>query len=112
MENVNHSGPLSGGRTGNSIIECLLGEMASLIRRVENLVVEDGEVEGEAKTDGVRRRQLGLSNLSGGLVGIERLVGRRLTTVANRKLGKVTVIVALPVKRSVVKMQNNTGIRR
>lgn len=38
-----------------------LGESASLIRRVENLVVEDGEVESESETNGV-----GWGKLSGG----------------------------------------------
>jgi len=36
----------------------LLGEGACAVGRVEDLVVEDGEVEGEAEPDGVRGRQL------------------------------------------------------
>ena len=32
---------------GNSVIECLLSKVASTVRRVENLVVEDREVEGK-----------------------------------------------------------------
>lgn len=39
--------------------------MAGTIRRVENLVVEDGEVESEAEADGVRRGELGLGNVGG-----------------------------------------------
>jgi len=50
---------------GNGIVEGLLGEVASAIRRVEDLVVEDGEVEGEAETDGVGRSELGLGNVGG-----------------------------------------------
>lgn len=71
--------------------------MAGAVGRVENLVVKDREVEGQTQADGVRGRQLGLSNLGGGLVGLERLVGRVLAAVANSELGKVAVVVTLPV---------------
>ena len=83
--------------TGNGIIESLLGEMASLIGRVEDLVVEDGEVQGETQTDGVSGRQLVLGNIGGSLVSLEGLVGRVLALVASSKLGEVTVVVTLPV---------------
>lgn len=71
--------------------------MASLVGSVQNLVVEDGEVQGETQADGVSRRKLGLSDLGGGLVGVERLVGRVLALVANGELGQVAVVVTLPV---------------
>ena len=71
--------------------------MAGLIRSVENLVVEDGEVQGKTKADGVSGRQLSLGDLGGSLVGLERLVGRVLALVANGELGKVAVVVTLPV---------------
>jgi hypothetical protein len=71
--------------------------MASLIRGVENLVVEDGEVESETQTDGVGRRQFSLRNLGGRLISLKRLVGRVLSLVTDGKLGKVAVIVSLPV---------------
>jgi hypothetical protein len=71
--------------------------VASLIRSVEDLVVEDREVEGETQADGVRGRQLGLGNLGGSLVGLERLVGGVLAAVADGKLGEVTVVVTLPI---------------
>lgn len=83
--------------TRNSIVEGLLGQVASLVGSVEDLVVEHREVEGEAETNGVRRRKLSLSNLGGSLVGIEGLVGRVLALVANGKLGQVSVVVTLPV---------------
>ena len=70
--------------------------MAGLIRSVEDLVVEDGEVEGQTQADGVRGRKLGLSNLGGSLVGLERLVGRILALVADGELGEVAVVIALP----------------
>lgn len=85
--------------TGNGIVESLLGEVASLIRSIENLVVEDGEVQGKSETDGVGRRKLGLSNLGGSLVGLKRLVGGILALVANGELGEVTVVVTLPIKQ-------------
>lgn len=71
--------------------------MASLIGSVEDLVVEDGEVQRKAQADGMGGRQLGLGNLGGGLVGLERLVGRVLAAVANGELGEITVVVTLPV---------------
>lgn len=74
----------------------MLGEVASLVGGVQDLIVEDGEVESEAETDRVRGRQLGLCDLGGSLVGIERLVGRLLSSIANRELGKVSVVITLP----------------
>lgn len=71
--------------------------MASLVRGVEDLVVEDGEVERKTQADRVGRRQLGLGNLGSSLVSLERLVGGVLAAVANGELGKVTVVVTLPV---------------
>ena len=79
------------------LVESLLGEMASLIGGVEDLVVEDGEVQGETQTDGVSGRQLVLGNIGGSLVSLEGLVGRVLALVASSKLGEVTVVVTLPV---------------
>jgi hypothetical protein len=83
--------------TGNGIVESLLGKMASLVGRVEDLVVENGEVQGETKTDGVSGGKVGLSDLGGSLVGLEGLVGRVLAAVAHGELGEVAVIVTLPV---------------
>ena len=83
--------------TSNGIIESLLGKVASLVGGIENLVVEDGVVEGEAETDGVSGGQLSLSNLGSRLVGLKGLVGRVLALVANGKLGKITVVVTLPI---------------
>lgn len=74
--------------------------MASLIGGIEDLVVEDREVKGEPKTNRVRRRELGLRNLSSGLVGIERLVGGVLARVADSELRKIAVVVTLPVSQS------------
>lgn len=70
--------------------------MASLVRRVEDLVVKDREVKSQSETDGVGRSKLRLSDLGGVLVGLERLIGSTLATVANGELGQVTVVVTLP----------------
>ena len=83
----------------NSIIESLLGKVACTVRAVKDLVVEDGEVKGKTETDGVGRGQAGGGDLSSSLVGLERLVGRGLALVADGELGKVTVVVTLPVTK-------------
>lgn len=47
----------------NSIVKSLLGQVAGSVRRVQNLVVENGEIEGKTKTDGMGRGKLGLRNV-------------------------------------------------
>ena len=73
--------------------------MASLVGRVQDLVVEDREVQSESETDGVGRGEVSLGNLGGVLVSLERLVGRGLALVTKSELGEVTVVVTLPVRR-------------
>ena len=85
--------------TCDGIIERLFGKMASLVRSVKDLIVEDGEVEGKTKADGMGWSKVGLSNLSGRLVGLKRLIGRGPTLISNGKFGEVTVVVTLPVSR-------------
>ena len=87
--------------TSNGVVESKLGEVASLVGRVEDLVVEDGEVEGQSKANGVGRGKVSLSDLGGSLVSLEGSIGRALAVVANGELGKVTVVVTLPIKRDV-----------
>lgn len=81
--------------TSNSIIKGKLGEVASLIRGVQDFVVEDGEVEGESETNGVGRGKVSGGDLGGSLVGLQRVVGSTLAAVANGELGKVAVVVTL-----------------
>ena len=50
--------------------------MAGTVRRVEDLVVEDGEVQGEAETDGVSGSELGLGNVGGVLQVLLALLSR------------------------------------
>lgn len=70
--------------------------MASLVRSVEDLIVENGEVEGKAEADRVGGSKVGLGNLRSSLVGLERLIGRGLALIANGELGEVAVVVTLP----------------
>jgi hypothetical protein len=82
---------------GNRIVKRLLGEVARTVGRVEDLVVEYGEVEGETETDWVGGREFSDRNVRRGLVGLERLVGAVLALVASGKLSKVAVVVAHPI---------------
>jgi hypothetical protein len=88
-----------GVELSNSVVKGGLGKVASLVGGVENLVVEDGEVQGESETDGVGRGEVSLGNLGGILVSLERLVGGGLALVTKSELGEVTVVVTLPVRR-------------
>jgi hypothetical protein len=82
--------------TSNGVIESLLGQVAGLVGSVQDLVVEDGEVQGKTQADGVCGGELGLSDLGSSLVGLKGLVSRVLALVANGELGEVAVVVALP----------------
>ena len=88
-----------GVELGNGVVEGSLGEVASLVGRVQDLVVEDREVQSESETDGVSRGEVSLGNLGGVLVSLERLVGGGLALVTEGELGEVTVVVTLPVRR-------------
>jgi hypothetical protein len=87
----------AGELTGNCVIEGLLGKMASLIRRVQDFIVENGEVKSQTQANWVGWCKVGLCNFGGVLVSLEGLVGRLLSLVTNGKLSKVTVVIALPV---------------
>ena len=81
---------------GNGVVKGSLGKVARLVRRVQNLVVEDGEVQRKAETDGVSGCKVGSGNLGGVLVSLKRLVGRGLALVTECKFGEVAVVVTLP----------------
>jgi len=72
--------------------------MASLVWRVKNLVIEDGKVESQAKTDWMGWSKVSHSNLGSILVCLQRLVGRKLAFVSESELGQITVVVTLPKK--------------
>lgn len=57
-----------------------LSQSAGLLRRVEDFVVEDGEVEGQAQPDGVCWLHVLLADVEGLLVGLLRVLHRVLTT--------------------------------
>ena len=82
--------------TSNGIIESLLGKVASLIWGVQDLVIENGEVEGKTKANWVCWCKVGLSDFGCVLVSLEGLIGRLLSLVANGELGEVTVVITLP----------------
>ena len=52
----------------DGIIEGLLGKMAGTIGRVQDLVVENGEVECETEADRVSRSKIGLSDIGSVLI--------------------------------------------
>ena len=84
--------------------------MACTVGGIENFVVEDGEVKCETETDGVCWGELGDSDVGRGLVGLEGLVGGRLSLVASGELSEVSVVVSHPEESSgvnTVVTQNN-----
>jgi hypothetical protein len=83
--------------TSDSIVESLLGQLAGLVWRVENLVVEHGEVQGKAETDRVGGGEVLSGDLGGSFIGLKRHVGGSFALVTNGKLGEVAVVVALPI---------------
>lgn len=88
--------------------------MASTVGRVQDLVVEDGEVEGQAEADGVGWGQLGLGDVGSvlrgrglatpegsvwyttDLVSLVGSSGSNLALLARSKLSQVAVVVTLP----------------
>mmetsp|Transcript_75886 Transcript_75886/g.234952 ORF Transcript_75886/g.234952 Transcript_75886/m.234952 type:complete len:304 (+) Transcript_75886:73-984(+) len=79
----------------HGLVEGALGERAGLVRRAEDLVVEDREVEREAEADGVRAGQLVVGDHRGGLVGVMRGLRDGTLLVVGGKLREVAVVVAL-----------------
>jgi hypothetical protein len=71
--------------------------VACLIRRVQDLIVENGEVESETKTDWVCWRKVGLGNFGCVLISLQGLIGGFLSLVTNGELSEVSVIVSLPM---------------
>lgn len=84
-----------GVNVGNSIIERLLGQLAGSLRRVENLVVEHGEVESQTQSDVVGGGQLGGGLVGSKLVCLQRLLGGLLSLIVGGELGQVSVVITL-----------------
>lgn len=57
--------------TSDSVVKRLLGKMASLVRGVENLVVEDGEVQCKTEADWMSRSEIRSGDLGGSFVGLQ-----------------------------------------
>jgi hypothetical protein len=104
-----------GVELSNSVVEGLLSEVASAVGRVEDLVVEDREVEGQTQPDRVGWGELGLCDVGSvlygkrsaqppkhsisettNLVGLVGGLGGLLPLIARGELGEVTVVVTLP----------------
>jgi len=56
-------------KLGNSVVEGLLGEVASTVGGVEDLIVEYGEVQSETEADGVSGGEISLGNFGSVLDG-------------------------------------------
>lgn len=81
----------------DGIIEGLLGEVAGTVGRVEDLVVEDREVQGQTQSDRVGGGELNLSDIGGLLVSLMGGGSSILALITGGILGNVTVVVALPI---------------
>mmetsp|Transcript_30500 Transcript_30500/g.85404 ORF Transcript_30500/g.85404 Transcript_30500/m.85404 type:complete len:208 (-) Transcript_30500:264-887(-) len=79
----------------DGLVEGVLGQVARPLRGVEDLVVEHGEVQGQAQANRVRRRQLVQRDRLGLLVGHQGLLGSLFPVVAGLELGQVAVVVPL-----------------
>jgi hypothetical protein len=64
-------------------------------------VLEYGEVQGESQTDRVGGRKLSHGNVRSGLVRLEGLVSGSVTLVSSSELGKVTVVITHPKRKSI-----------
>lgn len=72
---------------------------ASAIRWVEDFVIENGEVEGQSKADGVGGRQVNHGNVTGSLVCHQAVLSRFLPVIADCKLSQVPVVISLPATK-------------
>jgi hypothetical protein len=52
----------------------LFSELTSFFGRIEDLVIEDGEIESQSQPDGMRRLHLGLADFESILVRLLRIV--------------------------------------
>jgi hypothetical protein len=80
---------------GNRIILCLPGEAASEVRAAEPFMVEVGEVEGKAETDGIYGGKFGGGDIVSGLLRLERLVGELLLLVVRGDFGKIVIAITI-----------------
>lgn len=88
---------------------------ASAIRRVEDFVIENREVEGQSEADGIGGGQVYHGAVLGSLVSHQAVVSCLLPVVAGGKLSQVPVVIALPAKKKqtapiLADMQQESGI--
>jgi len=72
---------------GDGVVERLLGQVARALRRVEDFVVEHGEVEREAEPNRVRGLHLRLGDVERLAVGLLRVLNHRGSVLASGHLG-------------------------
>ena len=70
---------------GDGVVEGLLGQIAGALGRVEDLVVENGEVERQAETDRMCGRHLSLGDLERLRVGLLRVVNNACSIQSSHK---------------------------
>jgi hypothetical protein len=108
---------------GDGIVKCLFGKMASSIGRIQNLVVEDGEIESKTEADllvntasfeGKKGRkgeywmcgwEFCDSNVGRCFVCFEGFIGAVFAFVTESKFGKVTMIISFPIEISTIHNQ-------
>lgn len=80
-----------GVQLGDGVVEGLLGEVARAVGGVEDLVIENGKVEGQTQADGVGGGQVAGGDRRGGRVSLQGLRGGLLADVTVLELSKVSV---------------------
>merc|ERR1719336_2524451 len=79
----------------NSILEGRASHLARLFWVRQHLILEDRVVQCQAKADGMRDRQILLSDILSILVGLTCLLSSTTLLVTVRELGDVAVVVSL-----------------
>lgn len=93
-----------GVELGNGVVESLLGQVAGAVGGVEDLVIENGKVEGQTQADRVSGGKVAGGDGRGRGVSLQGLGSRLLAHVTVLELSKVSV------KRNITRM-SNTSIR-
>lgn len=71
---------------------------ACTVGRIEDFIVEYGEVQSETQTNGVCRLKVCHCNITSSFISNQTVFCSLLPVVSCGKLGKIPVVVALPVK--------------
>lgn len=73
--------------------------LASAVWRVEDFIIENGEVKGQSQANGVRWREFGQGNVASSFVRDQTVLCCLLPVVACSKLCQVPVVISLPEQR-------------